>query len=221
MLQMSCPNCKGVINSQFLADVSTLECDQCRENIPVKDVFITTKYFTISREDFLERIFRFQRLLREVEKERVAMANNPAVSIKSKDSLEQFYSSLQELLAGARDNYRLEVPCDLFVELNDHDSNYKGKLLNLSTEGGSIELVKFDNIPRRKAEVEIDFSFPDLSERLHTGARVVWTRENVEDDGSKYAVIGVTFTDLDNPTRSCIWNYILGNALTPFQQGSK
>ena len=221
MLQMSCPNCKGVISSQFLADVSTLECGQCKENIPVNDLFITTKYFTISREDFLNRIFRFQRLLREVEDERVFMANNPATSKKSKESLEQFYSSLQELLVGARDNYRMEVPCDLYVELNDNGKKSKGKLLNLSTEGGSIELVTFDKVPRRKSELIVEFTFPDTSDFLHTNAQVVWTKEQVDDNESQSAILGVTFVDIDESTRSRIWNYILNNALVPFQQTEK
>ena len=218
MLQMSCPNCNGVINSQFLAEVSTFECGQCNQDIAVKDIFITTKYFTISREDFLNRIFHFQRLLRDVEEERILLANNDEASNKSIESLEMFYASLQELLVGARDSYRMEVPGDILVGLNDLGKKSKGKLLNLSVEGGSIELVEFNKVPRRKSELKIDFSFPELSERLYTHAKVVWIKEHSDDSGSQCIVIGVTFTELDENTRMCIWHYILDNALVPFQQ---
>ena len=83
MLQMDCPNCDGVIKSQFLADLSTIECDQCKSTIPVKDVFVSTKSFVMHREDFLNRTFRFQKLLREVEKELLLMTNNKEVSQKA------------------------------------------------------------------------------------------------------------------------------------------
>ena len=221
MLQMSCPNCRGVINSLFLADVSTFECSECKEEIPVRDIFITTKYFTISRDDLNNRIFRFKRLLREVEEERVLMANSKEASTKSIASLEKFYTSLQELLVGARDNYRMEFHRDLYVELSVNDRKNKGKLLNLSTEGCSIELVEYTKIPRRNSKLELDFSFPESSESLYINAQVVWAKEQIDDDESKYAIIGVTFTDIDAATRSCIWNYILDNALVPFQSASR
>ena len=104
---MDCPSCNGVIQSQFHADVSTSECGRCQQTIPVKDVFVTTKSFIMHREDFLNRTFRFQKLLREVEKELLLLTNNHEASPKSLVSLEQFYASLQELLAGARNSCRM------------------------------------------------------------------------------------------------------------------
>jgi hypothetical protein len=221
MLQMDCPKCKGVTKSLFLADLSTVECHQCKEIIPVKDVFITTKHFTIHREDFVSRNFRFQKLLREVEKELHLMANNKEASTKSKESLNLFYSSLQELLVGARDSYRLELPCDLYVEVTEKDRNMKGRLVNLSTKGGSIEFVGLDKVPRKKSELRIDFSFPELSENLCIQARVVWTKEQMDSNGTLRAIAGITFTYIDENTRNCIWNYILDHAPVPLQQASK
>jgi hypothetical protein len=214
---MNCPNCKGVIKSQFLADVSSIECGQCKQNLPVKDVFIATEYFTIHREDFLNRTFRFQKLLREVEKERTLMANNIEVSKTSLESLDHFYASLQELLAGARNSYRMEIPCDLYVEVISKNRKIKGKLMNLSTEGGSIELLEFDKIPRKKSDLEIKFSIPELSRTLFIHAKVVWTKEQITASGS-CAMIGVTFVNLEENTRNCIWNYILDNAPVPLQR---
>ena len=221
MLKMSCPNCKGVVNSPFLADVSTIECDQCKENIPVQDVFITSPYFTINRADFLNRTFRFQRLLRDVENDLLLMADDKTVSAKSIERFEQFHTSIHELLDGARDSYRIEMPRDLYIEVNDQNGKIRGKLLNLSTEGCSIEFAMFNQVPRKKAELNIEFFFPELSEHLYTHAKVMWTNEQMKNDGSRYVIIGVTFMDMDENTQNCLWNFIVENVSVPFQWVSK
>jgi hypothetical protein len=221
MLQINCPDCKGVIKSPFLTDVKNIECGQCKNIIPVKDIFITTKSFTMHREDFLNRTFRFQKLLREVEKELLLMSRDKNVSTKSLESLEKFHSSLQELLSGARNNYRMEIPCNLYAEVNHCNRTNKGKLLNLSMAGASIELIGSDIVPRKKSGVDIVLSFPEQSEHLHTNAKVVWTKELVNDDGPQSAIIGVNFINTDEHTRSCIWNYILDNAPVPLQRLSR
>ena len=218
MLQMDCPNCSGVIKSQFLADLSMIECDQCKSTIPVKDVFVSTRSFVMHREDFLNRTFRFQKLLREVEKELLLMTNNKEVSPKSLQSLEQFYSSLQELLAGARNSYRMEITGDLHVELMDGKRACKGKLLNLSTAGASVELLAYDKPPRIKSEVDMVFPFPVFSEHLYTRARIVWTREQTDSKSPHHTVIGATFIAIDENAQNCIWNYILDNAPAPLQR---
>ena len=216
MLQMHCPNCKEVIKSPFLAEVSAIECCQCKESIQVNDVYITAKNFIMQREDFLNRIFRFQKLLREVEKERCLMANSNSVSTISMESIDQFYSSLQELLAGARNSYRMEITCDFPVEVQKNNNKSSGRVLNLGTEGASIELVALDKTPRKKSELKICFSIPELSEKLWAQAKVVWTKEHIGTHKSQSAIIGVTFTEIDEHTRGCIWNYILDNAPVPF-----
>jgi len=221
MLQMQCPNCKEYIKSPFLAEVPTIECHQCKENIPVKDVYITTRNFTMHRDDFLDRSFRFQKFLKEVEKERILLATSDSVSKKSLESIEQIYSSLQELLAGARSSYRMEMTCDLQAEVNDKNKISKGRVLNLSTEGASIQLVAFETIPRKKSELEVYFSIPELSEKLSTQAKVVWTKEQTGDHESETAIIGVTFIDIDEHTHGCIWNYIKNNTPVSSQRGSK
>jgi hypothetical protein len=220
MLQMHCPNCKEVIKSPFLAEVSSLECSQCKEIVEVKDVYIATKNFTMHREDFLNRIFRFEKLLREVEKEKLLLANSKSVSAKSVESINQFYSSLQELLVGARNCYRLEVPCDLRVELDDNNYILEGRVLNLSTEGALIGFRTTDNLPRKKSVLKIKFSLPGSSQKLSAQAKVVWHKGQSEDQKSQPA-IGVTFIGLNDDSHESIWNYILKNAPLPAHKVSK
>jgi len=167
------------------------------------------------REDFLNRSFRYQKFLREVEKERILMANSESVSTKSLESIEQIYTALQELLAGARNSYRMEVTCGLQVEVIDGNKSSKGIVLNLSTEGASIKLLAFDNIPRKKSELKVYFSIPELSEKLCTQAKVVWTKELIGDHESESVIIGVTFEDIDEHFHGCLWNYIQNNTPDP------
>jgi c-di-GMP-binding flagellar brake protein YcgR len=146
------------------------------------------------------------------------MTNNREASPKSLESLEQFYSSLQELLAGARNNYRMDVHSDLHVEIMDGNRKCKGRLLNLSTAGASIELVTFDKLPRIKSVVNMLFPFPELSEHLYVDARIVWTKDQTNNDRPHHAIIGVTFIGIDENAQNCIWNYILDNAPAPLQR---
>lgn len=218
MLQMSCPNCNGVVSSLFLADVETVECSQCKKNIPVSNITITAQHFTVNREDFLRRTFRFQRLLREVEKDLLLMSKDQGTSKKSMEKLEQFRDSLQELLDGARDSYRMEIPSDLYVEVNAQNNIIRGKLLNLSAEGCSIELLMYDTIPRKGSEVNIEFFFPESSEALNTRAKVIWSNGQLRKNDSESATVGLTFTKLNETTRDTIWNYIINNTPIRFDK---
>jgi c-di-GMP-binding flagellar brake protein YcgR len=149
------------------------------------------------------------------------MSNNKETSSKSIDSLKQVYSSLQELLAGTRDSYRMEVYCELYVEMNDGNNKSRGKIVNLSTEGASIELLAFDKFPKKKTELDMFFSFNESSELLYSHAKVVWTKEHIKSHESQSTIIGVTFIDIDELAKNCIWNYIIDNVPIPFQPVSK
>jgi hypothetical protein len=91
MLQTNCPKCRGVIQSPYLNDLSSLECAQCKEVVTVENVIVTTKGFTMHRDDLLKRIYRYQRLLGEVEKERTLLAKDETVSKQTRQSVEDFY----------------------------------------------------------------------------------------------------------------------------------
>jgi len=112
----------------------------------------------------------------------------------------------------------MEVPGNLHVEIMDGKRTCKGKLLNLSTAGASIELLEYDKPPRIKSEVDIVFPFPVFSEHLYTRARIVWTREQADNNSPHHTVIGATFIAIDENTQNCIWNYILDNAPAPLQR---
>lgn len=221
MLQMSCPQCKGLITSPFLAEVSSVECTHCREKVAVEEVYVATEHFTMHRGDFLNRIFRFQKLLGEVEKERNILANDETASKKSRESIDKFYASLQELLAGARDSYRMAVPEDMPVDVRHQNKVIKGSLINVSAEGASIEFAESQDVPRKKSEIEISLALPGCDDPLHIPTSVVWAREQKGGPSPHNATIGVTFKHMTDESRACLWNYILDNAPTSLQRSSR
>jgi hypothetical protein len=211
MLQTSCPKCKGTIQSPYLNDLSTIECPECSESVAVDDVFIATKGFTMHRGDLLNRISRFQRLLREVEKERASMENDDSVSAKTRKSVEQFYQTLQELLAGARNHFRLEIPSGLSVEIGEEEPN-SAKVTNLSSEGASIACEKHDRVFRTKQKIKLQMPLPGASAPLSCVAEVVWVSRPAKDSETGSFNIGVKFVGLDENIRARIWNFIIESA---------
>ena len=209
MLQMNCPNCKGIIVSPFLAELDAVECKHCMENVPVIDVFVKTKSFTIHRDDLIKRIFRYRTLLREVENEKILMADDDTVSEATKKSLAQFSSTLQELLTGARKNFRLSIPFELPVVIDCQDKSCHGQLTNLSSEGASVSFSNIDHLPKQGAVVEFDLALPGMSEPLVLKGRVVWSQKQVTKGSAAGVSIGISFIGLEEKIRACLWDFIL------------
>lgn len=209
MLQINCPHCKSVIKSPFLAEMSSVECNQCKQVVPVANVFIKTRGFTMHRDDLLNRIFRYRSLLREVEKERQLLQKEKNVSPATLRSLEQFYVTLQELLAGARNNFRLPIKFDLFTDIEYGGRKIKGKLTNISCQGISIELDAAAVVPRKNHEVRFPLALPVFDQPRSVTGKVVWVRAPESAPKISRASVGLAFTNLDERTRASIWDYIL------------
>jgi len=209
MLQINCPECRGVIRSPYLAELSSIECGHCKEDVAVKDVFVATEGFTMHRDDLLNRISRFQKLLVEVEKEMRLIEGNETASKTTRSSINKFHTTLQELLIGARSNFRLKLPHDLSVEMVYDDGKSAARLVDLSTVGASLEFAAFDGQPRNKAEVKLQLVLPEVAETLSLLAKIIWTRKVTKDEGSQFFQIGVKFLNLDEKIRDTLWNYIV------------
>jgi hypothetical protein len=212
MLQMNCPKCREVIKSPYLAELSTTHCNHCNEDVTVQDVFVATKGFTMHRDDLLNRISRFQKLLAEVEKEIRLLENNESVSKTTQRNINNFYATLQELLIGARSNFRLDVADDLAIEMGYNNNQETGKLVNLSSEGASLEFEALNERPRNKTEVTVQFMLPGIAEQLSLLGRVAWIREINKDAETRIIKVGVKFMNLDDKVRDILWNYIVSNS---------
>ena len=212
MLQMHCPECRGVIKSPYLAELSSIGCDHCKVDVAVKDVFVATEGFTMHRDDLLNRISRFQKLLGEVEKEMQVIEGSENVSKTTRSSINKFHTTLQELLIGARSNYRLEIPDGLPIEMNYNNDKRTARLVNLSTVGASLELDMRGELPRNKAEIKLQLALPDTAESLSTLAKIVWIRKVTKDADSQLFQIGVKFMNSDEEIRDTLWNYIIASS---------
>lgn len=215
MLQTNCPKCKGVIESPYLNEFRSVKCGQCQEVVTVENVFVATKEFTIDREDLHNRIFRYESLLREVEKERALMANDRRVSKETNQSFDQFSLTLQELLEGARSHYRLKLTRDLSLQMDFDNHKSQVKLIDISTAGASIESELSDSMPRPKAMINLQISFPGFNEPLSAMAKVVWARKLTNESAAECCRLGIKFVNLDEKTRSRIWRFITESSPGP------
>ena len=95
---MKCPECDGFISSPFLVEMGSVTCNQCEENVTVKDVFVTTKVFTMYRETLLERVLHYRSLLEEVEREKKSFGNGDVPSTVDQQNLDQSYAALRGIV---------------------------------------------------------------------------------------------------------------------------
>lgn len=217
MLMMNCPKCEAVIKSPFLAEIKHIECSQCREHVEVNDVFVSTKGFTMSRDELISRISHYKKLLFEVENELKSKTDDEGVSTISQKKANSFRAILKELMLAARDNFRLDLPYDLYVEMNYDNNKRLGTLINISAQGASIEILERDQMPRNKSEIKLQLLLPKFSEPLSLFATVVWLKKVARDAKSQYVNIGVQYKNLDAKTHACLWNFIVETA-SPLHQ---
>jgi Tfp pilus assembly protein PilZ len=209
MLLMNCPKCDGAIKSPFLAEIKSVECSQCREEVKVRDVFVSTKGFTMSREVLISRISHYKKLLAETENELQATVKEGTTATKPQESDKSFHSILKDLMLGARDNFRLAIPYDLYVELECDDNKRLGKLINICTQGAAIEFVDRQELPQAETEIKLSLLLPESAEPLSLPAKIVWTRKSRKDSQSQHVKIGVHYSSLDKKTHAFLWDFIV------------
>jgi phage FluMu protein Com len=209
MLHMTCSHCDGLIKSLFLVELQEIECPQCKEIVTVKNVVVSTKEFTMQREDLINRISHYKKLLRDVEKD-IAQGdgkeNNTDSARKSSDTLR---ASLKELLLAARDNFRLNMSYDLYVQINFGINKRLAKLVNISATGAAIVLVDRGPVPENNSAIKFQLLLPGSQESLSFSVTVVWSKKLSSGKFSDSITMGVKFQDLDQETRECICDFIV------------
>ena len=215
MLQMKCPKCEGIISSPFLVEIGSVTCNQCKENVIVKDVFVTTKAFTMYRDTLLSRIRHYRDLLNEVEREMMSLGNSDVSSTGAQQSLNQTYTTLRELLEASRGNYRLKISQDLPLDIEWEGIISNGSLLNLCTNGATIKPKRLHGSPQKGSEVKLRLALPDNTEPLSINAKIAWAEKSKRDEEQNNITMGVSFVNLNEKARACIWDYILAHTSTP------
>ncbi len=209
MLQMNCPKCNGLIKTPLLVELLDIECPQCRENVKVHNVVVSTKNFSMQRNDLIKRISHYKKLLKDVEKEIEQGENDQKTTENSRKSADNLRSSLKDLLLAARDNFRLNMSYDLYVQINFDGDKRLARLVNISSTGACIELVDRGQLPGNNTEIQLQLLLPGDSESLSFLARVVWSRNLAKDSTNKNVNMGIQFKDIDVQARECIWNFIV------------
>jgi Tfp pilus assembly protein PilZ len=215
MLQMKCPECAGIIRSQFLVEMGSVTCSHCKENVIVKDVFVTTEAFTMHRDTLISRIRHYRALLKEVERDNVSLGNSDVSSKAAQQSLNQSYIALRELLEASRGNYRLKISQDLPLNIEWEGNITNGSLLNLCTKGATIKPKRLHGFPQKGSEVKLRLSLPDNAEPLFMAAKIAWIEKSQNDEEHNNITMGVSFVNLNEKTTACIWDYILAHTRTP------
>ncbi len=209
MLEMNCPRCNGLIKSPLLIELKTVDCSQCHENVEVKNVVVATKNFSMQRNDLTSRISHYKKLLRDVEKEIKGHNTDENLKKNRPNSAENLRSSLKELLLAARDNFRLNMSYDLYVQINFDNHKRLARLLNISSTGAAIQLTGRGQVPEHNSQIKLELLLPGYAETLPLLARVVWSRKPANDTPSQSVEVGLQFISIDEETRACIWDFIV------------
>ncbi len=211
MLIMKCPKCNKYITSALLAEIATIKCEHCSEEVAVTNVLVSSNGFTFDREDLLKRFFRYRKLLDEVIDERNSMVENADSSDVSKRSIEQFLAILQGMMSGAREKFRLEFEVPQVAKLCYSRHECSGIFFNISTEGACIEISQSNPLPRVRGGISMEFSLPDQQHVFALDGDICWTQKAKPGGISKHS-FGVRFRGVDNAVHDQLWKYISAGA---------
>ncbi|MCK4621056.1 MAG: PilZ domain-containing protein [Desulfuromonadales bacterium] len=173
--------------------------------VPVENILVSSKGFTLDREDLFKRFFRYKKLVNEVAEEKKLLEKSPSTSEESKKSIEKFLAILLEVMAGARDNFRVKFSPSVPIRLLYRQRPLRGLLLDLSVEGACIEILKGDSIPRAKNPISLEFSLPGQDKTFFIEGTVSWTKKN--SPGSAHS-LGIKFANLGEESQASLWQYI-------------
>jgi Tfp pilus assembly protein PilZ len=167
------------------------------------------------RDTLLSRIRHYRDLLKEVEREKMSLGNSDDSSTVAQQSLNQTYTALRELLEASRENYRLKISQDLPLDIEWEGSLANGSLLNLCTNGAAIKSKRLHGSPQKGSEVKLRLALPENTEPLSIDAKIAWVKKSKQDEEQNNISVGVSFVNLNEKARACIWDYILAHTRTP------
>ncbi|MDX2481252.1 MAG: PilZ domain-containing protein [Desulfuromusa sp.] len=188
MLKMKCPKCDEMIVSALLLDMDQVPCEHCQELVPVGNVMVFAEGFTFHRNDLLKRLFRYKTLLDEICKERDLLDKNPNASDESKKSLDRLSQALAEVLAGARNNLRIDFTEPISINYRVNSNVQSGSLTNLSMSGACVDVSPKASCPRKKMELSIEFALPSIDYNFILNGTTSWSKKG-KSFGMKFSAI--------------------------------
>jgi len=199
MLQMNCSNCDGLIKSPHLAEVQIFLCPQCEEIVVVEDVVISTEKTPFDLRSSLKNLLFAAR-------EKFQRNKSENLELQTKYEIN---NRLAKLLK--RDDFRLNLSRDFFVQIGFGRDKRSARLLNISYGGAGIEFTEHGQLPKNKSETEFQLLLPGYAEALSFPAKVVWVRNPAKDTISPSITMGLQFKDIDKNTHKYLSGFIWGS----------
>ena len=194
---MSCSNCGGLIKSPHLAEVQIFLCPQCEEIVLVEDVVISTE------KGFYDLRFSLKNLLFAA-REKFQRKKSENLELETKH---QINKRLARLLR--RDDFRLSLSRDFFVQIGFGKNKRSARLLNISSTGAAIEIFDLGQLPDEDSETRFYLQLPGKEEPSSLLARVIWSGKPENIPISPTTTMGLQFKDMDEEARACLWDFIV------------
>ncbi len=121
-----------------------------------------------------------------------------------------------------RDDFRLGLPYDLYVQINFDQHKKLARLLNISPLGAGVEFIERTRprepdaeistpLPENNAEINLLLPLPGETEPLSLVGNVIWSK--IPEKGTLFPSIpmGVKFKNIDEQTRESLWDFIVNS----------
>ena len=199
MFQMDCPNCNGLIKSPNLVEVQLFLCPQCEDIVIVENV-------TISKPKASLHLFSSLKDLLLSAKEKFQSNKSHDLNLKAKYEVDQ---RLAKFLR--RDDFRLNISQDFFVQTTFGHHKRSARLLNISSTGAAIEFFELGPLPEDDSEARLLLLVPGNTEPLWLLSTVVWSGKMAKVEESPTVTIGLQFMHIEEKTRTRLWEFIIDN----------
>lgn len=172
-------------------------CPQCKEIVEVKDVVISTPTKSLKLKSSLRKLLSSA-------KEKIQRSKADNLDLQTKYAIDQ---RLARFLR--RDDFRLSLSHELFVQIKFGTTKRSARLLNISSTGAAVELFELGQLPEKDSEIIFNLLLPGQEEALTILARDVWSGKLEKDTVSPKITMGLQFKDMNEATRSYIWEFIV------------
>jgi len=199
MLQMNCSNCDGLIKSPHLAEVQIFLCPQCEEIVIVEDVVISTEKTPFDLRSSLKNLLFAAR-------EKFQRNKSENLELQTKYEINKRLARLLK-----RDDFRLNLSLDFFVQIGSGRDKRSARLLNISSTGAAIEIFDLGQLPDKDSETTFQLQLPGQEEPSSLLAGVIWSGKPENIPVSPTITMGLHFKDMDEETRACLWDFIVNS----------
>lgn len=201
---MNCPNCSGLIESPHLVEVQLFLCPQCEEIVVVENVVIAEQK---KSTNFFSSLINL--LLSSKEKFQLNKSRERALQEKY-----EIDKRLAKYLR--RDDFRLSLSHDYFVDITFDNRKRSARLINISSTGAAIEFFELGPLPEDDSETTMQLLLPGKTEPLLLLGRVVWSGKLAKTEMSPTIITGLQFMDIDENARTRLWDFIVNNETSAF-----